>query len=53
MIRLMFQTFAMKHVPSGMCLALPKAGGTDESLVLQACTGHISQQWQLEAVPWK
>lgn len=47
------QTFAMQHVSSGMCLSLPTSNSADGSLVLQACTQHVSQQWQLEAVPWK
>jgi Ricin-type beta-trefoil lectin domain. len=49
----LFQTFAMQHISSGMCLSLPTSNGADGSLVLQACTQHVNQQWQLESVPWK
>ncbi|XP_021919477.1 polypeptide N-acetylgalactosaminyltransferase 1-like isoform X2 [Zootermopsis nevadensis] len=43
------QTFALRHASSGLCLST----GPDEALILQACSGHIGQQWQLESVPWK
>jgi hypothetical protein len=48
-IRFLLQTLALHHVSSGLCLST----GPDEALVLQACSGLIGQQWQLEAVPWK
>lgn len=41
----------MIHVGSKMCLQLGL--NKEEGLVIATCNGHIEQQWDLEAVPWK
>ncbi|XP_063227781.1 polypeptide N-acetylgalactosaminyltransferase 13-like [Bacillus rossius redtenbacheri] len=44
---------ALEQVSSGLCLDLPNTDAPEGSLVLSACTGFASQQWVLDAVPWK
>lgn len=47
------ETKALVHVSSGLCFDLPRDGSLDKGLVLNTCDGSVTQEWELESVPWR
>ncbi|BES96786.1 polypeptide N-acetylgalactosaminyltransferase [Nesidiocoris tenuis] len=47
------QTKWIQHIPTGLCLDLPRDGSDENGLTLNKCGDIATQSWSLEAVPWR